>query len=103
MKTDDEQKAPVMKRLADEIQQNLDERNALVTDSLRSVYDSLEEFTTDLNDAVNEKQKNLNAKLGALFAEIENLESSIAEIEEFLHKISCEITKFIEKDQPLCN
>ena len=96
MKTAEGQGTTIIKEYADEIQQNLDERNDLIAESLKGIYESLQEFAEEINERVREKQKGLNIRLSALFEEIEGLERGIGEIEEFLCKVSLEITKFIE-------
>lgn len=86
----------VLKEYADEIQTNLDERNSLIADFLKDIYECLQDFTSELNDTVRDKQEHLNARLGSLFEEIEGLERNIRDVEGFLHKVSSEISKFIE-------
>lgn len=86
----------VLKEYADEIQTNLDERNSLIADFLKDIYECLQDFTSELNDTMRDKQERLNARLGSLFEEIENLEKNIRDVESFLYKVSSEISKFIE-------
>lgn len=95
MKTSEE-KVSVLKECSEEIQHSLDERSSLITESLKKVYEYLQEFTSELNETIKEKQERLNTRLSGLFEEIEGLEKNVDEVEEFLHKISIEISKFID-------
>lgn len=100
MKTAEERQASFLRECSEEIQHSLDERSTLITESLKSVYVYLQDFTSGLNEAIKEKQERLNARLSLLFEEIEGLEKSVAEVEDFLHKISAEISKFIDTGPP---
>lgn len=98
MKTDSESEKSVLKHCADEIQQILDERNVLISNSLKKLYESIQDFTAELHEIIKNKQERLNHKLSLLFEEAETLERKISGIKSFLNKISTEISKFIEHD-----
>lgn len=86
----------MLNEYADEIQTNLDERNNLIAEFLKDIYECLQDFTSELDNTMKDKQEHLNTRLGSLFKEIETLERNIRDVEGFLHKVSSEISKFIE-------